>query len=551
MRITMPKFCPECGTPLQYTNAKFCPECGTELTQETSSQIVPTKTQSDPPSDDDWSDPIDWSDEDYTEESGPSSANVYELGTKLEEMVDSIYQAEGYKTERRVRMPGQGGYTNEIDVVAKRGKKQIAIECKNFKDAVGIKEVRDFSKRLDDLGGGWRGVFVAFNDFTIDAQNFAESKNIEIVGHEEIKEKWLAVSVGRTSWKGEKLNLKFALPIESDYLAVTTLPLQNKDLVEVSDARLTFHPYIKIPYSFKAQVYDPTKELHKFSDDGIVVIDLLDGRVLNRQAEKGSSFFNSLSASKQSTSNTRTLQTFNEVLNYSPSPEYSITIGSDYQITELKPEITKRTVQRVAIEYITAKNTSDITYTPSKGDTILDSKRRKFIPRRGDIKLFNSEMVSVPKWNVHFNALGTIYTKEVFAHSGTVLENTIRYCPQHFKLGAINIKKETVAVCEVCGKACCSEHISQCPVCGKWVCEEHALTCSSCGKTFCKEHASTICSVCNMPICSDCEVECPICHRTYGSDHTQICDKCGTAACSQCIATSGLFRKTRICKNCQ
>ncbi|NMA89186.1 MAG: zinc-ribbon domain-containing protein, partial [Methanoculleus bourgensis] len=31
----MPKFCPECGTPLQHINAKFCPECGTGLTQGT------------------------------------------------------------------------------------------------------------------------------------------------------------------------------------------------------------------------------------------------------------------------------------------------------------------------------------------------------------------------------------------------------------------------------------------------------------------------------------------------------------------------------------
>jgi uncharacterized Zn finger protein (UPF0148 family) len=546
----MPKFCPECGTPLTNTNAKFCPECGTRLTQEASAPTT-AKTQTLPHSDDDWSDPIDWSEEEYTEEDRSPSANVYELGTKLEEIVDSIYQAEGYKTERRVRMPGQGGYTNEIDVIARRGKKQVAIECKNFTSAVGIKEVRDFSKKLDDLGEGWQGVFVAFNDLTIDAQNFAESRNIEIFSHEDIKEKWFAVSAGRVSRRGEKLNLKFALSIISDYLTVTTLPLKNNNLIEVSDATLTFHPYIKIPYSFKAQVYDPTKKLHKFSDDGIVVIDLLDGKVLNRQAEKGGSIFNSLSTSKQSTDNAQTLQTFNEVLNNSPSPEYSITIGSDYQITELKPEITKRTVERAAIEYITAKNTSDITYTPSKGDTILDSKRRKFIPRRGDVKLFKSEMVSVPKWAVHFNAFGTIYTKEVFAHSGTVLENTIRYCPQHFKFGVINIKKEAVAVCEVCGKACCSEHITQCPVCGKWVCNEHASTCSSCGKTFCKEHASTICSVCNMPLCSDCEVECPICNRTYGSDHTQICDRCGTAACSQCITTSGLFRKTRVCKNCQ
>lgn len=548
----MPKFCPECGTPLQQTNAKFCPECGAGLIQETSTQKNPAKTQTVLPDDEDWSKPIDWSEEEDTgEEDAQPLANAYELGKKLEEIVNSIYRAEGYKTEQRVRMPGHGGYTNEIDIIARKGKELIAIECKNFTAAVGIKEIRDFSQKLDDLGRGWRGVFAAFNDFTLDAQNFAESRNIEILDHEELKERFFAVSAGRVSRKGDRLTVTSALPIKFDYLTVTTLPLQNKHLVAVSTAGLTFHPYVKVPYSFKARVYDPTKKLHRFSDDGTVVIDLLDGKVLNGQAWKGGSLLNSLSSLKQSNDNTRTLKIFNEVMNHSPSPEYSITIGSDYQITELKPEITKRAVERGAIEYITAKNTKDMAYTPAKGDSILDIKHRKFIPRRGNIKLFKSEMVLVPKWSVHFNAFGTVYTKEVFAHSGTVLENTIQYCPKHFKLGAINVKKETAAVCEVCGKAYCSEHIAQCPVCGKWVCSDHASICSSCGKTFCEEHADKVCSVCGKPLCANCEVECPICNRTYGSDHTQICDKCGTAACPQCITTSGLLRKTRICKNCQ
>ncbi|WP_048115228.1 restriction endonuclease, partial [Methanoculleus sp. MH98A] len=252
----MPKFCPECGTPLQQTNAKFCPECGTGLIQETSAQKTPAKAKTVLPEDEDWSKPIDWSEEEVTGEGDAQpSANAYELGKKLEEIVESIFQGEGYKTEQRVRMPGQGGYTNEIDVIARKGKEQIAIECKNFTSAVGIKEIRDFAQKLDDLGRGWRGVFTAFNDFTLEAQNFAESRNIEILDHEDIMEKWFAVSAGRVSRKGDRLTLKSALPVKSDYLAVTTLPLQNKHLVEVSIARLTFHPYVKVPYSFKARVY--------------------------------------------------------------------------------------------------------------------------------------------------------------------------------------------------------------------------------------------------------------------------------------------------------
>lgn len=69
------------------------------------------------------------------EQSDPKLAkSVHELGLKLEEVVEKIYRAEGYKTERRIKIPGKGNYTNEIDILARKENENVAIECKTYYD---------------------------------------------------------------------------------------------------------------------------------------------------------------------------------------------------------------------------------------------------------------------------------------------------------------------------------------------------------------------------------------------------------------------------------
>ncbi|MDN7023827.1 hypothetical protein FGU65_02770 [Methanoculleus sp. FWC-SCC1] len=443
-------------------------------------------------------------------------------------VVGAIYRAEGYATE----IPGRDDPAAGFTLVARRGAEQVAVACMYPPSAVGIAEVRDLAAKIDDLGPGWRGVFVAAGGVAPDARNFAESRNIEVLGHDDIVERQRIASAPPC----DRLTLSSTLPVRVDYPAVTALPLQNGHLVTVSTARLIFHPYARVPYRFRARKDGPAWRPPWFSDDGTVVVDLLDGTVLTGEG-----------ASEPGGDRARSPGLLTEVLNASPVPEYAATGDATYQIVELKPGISLQAAEEAAVAYITAKNTRDLGYTP----VMDDPQSRMYVPKRSDIELSASDVVSIPRWTVRFEARGTVYTKEVFAHSGTVLKNTLQYCPQHFKLGFVNVRKETVAVCEVCGRAYCGEHIGRCPVCGKWVCTDHAAICCSCGKTFCREHAGRTCPVCSLPLCSDCEVECPICSRIYGSDHTLVCDACGTAACPACVTTSGLLRKTTICSNCR
>lgn len=160
------KFCPECGENLG-GSTKFCPECGFNITSLTGQQI---------------------------EKKIPAESNIHEesvfdgdilqeplvektaraLGTSLEDMVEKILQDRGFSTETRVKTRGTSGQLNEIDIMATRNKIVIGVECKNYAESnkVGIKEIRDFSAKLDDLDIK-RGLFVTSSDFSRDSIGWA------------------------------------------------------------------------------------------------------------------------------------------------------------------------------------------------------------------------------------------------------------------------------------------------------------------------------------------------------------------------------------------
>jgi hypothetical protein len=258
------KFCPSCGAKLKFEDAKFCSECGKSLSESVETKGISQK--------------------EYDEEN--LKASIFELGTKLEEVVEKIYRAKGYTTERRQRLMGESGTLSEIDVVAKKGSRTIAIECKNYSYPVGIDKLRDFNQKLQDLS--FQGVFISLNGLTEGAAQFAQSQHIETMDSSELMEKWWRIYVGRgENVRGQSITLESALPLNISYLQATRIDLLNREKIKVSDAELIFHPYFSIEYLFKAQVKDPTRRLHKFEDTDTLFVDALDGRVLNASPEKG------------------------------------------------------------------------------------------------------------------------------------------------------------------------------------------------------------------------------------------------------------------------
>jgi hypothetical protein len=527
--------CPKCGVVLQSENAKFCSECGSPISFNPKKGTKKTPVEED------------------------IKTSIFELGQKLEEVVEKIYRAKGYSTERRQRLQGESGTRNEIDIIARRGSRTIAIECKNHSYPVGIDEVRDFNQKLQDLG--LQGVFVAYRGLTTGAAQFAESQNIDILDNGELMEKWWALSVGREKGEIQEVfssRIEYALPLNVDFNRATKVNLSNSGKVKVSSVELIFHPYHAISYKFKAQKRDPTKKIHKFEDSDTLFVDALDGSILNPLPQKslGGSLIKAIKSISSATAhaeNDRAIKLLRELGNIELSQEYTVESKGNYEINKLNALVSPHQAIDFCYEFIIEKNTQKIAYYPkSQRDSIFsESNTITFIPKKSEIRIIKKDMVLIPRWSVEFEAIDKIYQREVLAYSGITLEDTMVFCPNHFKVGAITIApKSTVAVCENCGQSLCEKHVKPCHTCGKWLCEEHGVDCQICQNRFCNSHQLITCPICHEPICPSCTVTCPICGKKYGKDHTMLCQSCGSTVCPDCMITSGFLRKTRTCKKC-
>lgn len=530
----MPKYCPNCGAELEFQDASFCSDCGYALKKEVSQRV----------------------EQENTAKEARSKINITELGNKLEEVVEKIFQTEGFRTERRKKLEGKSGTLSEIDIIANKTGRTIAIECKNYAEPIGIEKVRDFSQKLQDLGYGWRGIFVSYSGFTEGAAQLAQYQNIETWDHDEISEKWLAISIGRgASHRGQSLTLEYALALKVGFVQATALQHLNKDKIRVANAELIYHPYFAVGYRFKAQVRDPTKESHKLEDQDTLFIDAIDNHVLNPMPEKGLGILKkalkSVISKKARAENDRSKKLIHELRQGKPLREYSLNIEDEYTVTKLEPITTPREAIKSCINFVVEKNTTEIEYFPKTKDDTSYSKTIVYVPRGKDISITHKDIVVVPRWSIDFDSFGMNYKREILAWSGTPLEDTLTYCPEHLRIGALTLlPKKAIAVCEVCGKSLCDDHVKQCPICNKWLCHEHGADCEACRNRFCNKHLTLICPICGGSVCEACATSCPICGKRYGNNHTVRCDRCGTLVCPTCITTTGVIRKNRICKRC-
>ena len=518
----MPKFCPECGYRLLNENAKFCSECGYSF-RELSVEKPEVKSES----------------EKY-------SPNIYQLGEKLEEVVEKIFQAQGFETERRRRLKGKSGTINEIDILAKKGRRVIAVECKNLSTPVGISQVRDFTTKLEELKIS-KGYFASNTEFSSGAKQFAEHRNITLWTKDNLMEKFWSISIGRSVTQ-QKISIKNALPVNISFDEVIELHLKNKEKVELVESDLFFHPYFAVEYSFKADYKDPTKKIHKFREEGIVFIDALDGNILNQRGIKDKilkKFFSKEDGKIEP-------ELLKELNYYANNTSYEITVTS-YHVKLMKPQIQDRFAKKLATDFIINNNVKRISYRPKSTDSILDTKFVKFVPKKKNVLLKRTNFFYLPKWSISFLSGNVDYTREVFAFSGNKIEDTITYCSKHFGrelLSYIIQSKKSIAVCEICGQAFCEEHVKPCPSCGKWLCFEDGVLCASCGTLYCTEHVNQTCSICGKMICDACSSVCPICGNMYGKQHQITCDNCGAVICSECSSSKGLIRKKYYCVRC-
>jgi len=96
---------------------------------------------------------------------------------EFEKYIADLYYRLGYKTEA-VGRSHDGG----IDVIAEKGGVTNYIQCKKFiTSKVPVGAVRDFYGALVDHLANGQGYFITTNTFTLEAQQFAKDKPIELV----------------------------------------------------------------------------------------------------------------------------------------------------------------------------------------------------------------------------------------------------------------------------------------------------------------------------------------------------------------------------------
>lgn len=91
------------------------------------------------------------------------------------------FVAEAYRFEGGVVLEQQGtGKDGGIDLILKKKKKKVLVQCKHWKSKVGVKTVREmYGVMAHEKATGVK--IVSIDGFTIDAQTFAEGKPIELI----------------------------------------------------------------------------------------------------------------------------------------------------------------------------------------------------------------------------------------------------------------------------------------------------------------------------------------------------------------------------------
>lgn len=432
------KFCPECGEDTK-GSSKFCPECDMDLKKFVSEMDAqPEISQIDEPT-----------------QSIPESSR--EMGNKLEDAVAKIFQSKGYEIVLRKKISGKSGEYNEIDVVATRGQATIAIECKNYSEGkkIGAMTVRDFIAKLDDLDIH-QGLLVTNTEFSSDALGWAKNgttKPIETWNGTTLQEKLMEVTIGRT--KSRTITVENSLPLQGSYEDYTILALQNSDKVHVKLANLVFHPFYIISFNLHDRVKTPDRHIRTVSNSGKYYVDGLSGKILASHDERGSSSHSDTNEQKE------VVQKLMDI----DSTLIEIAESPDHTITKHTASVLKKEAEFNAQNNIVEDNKADLSYEIKVSREEYKQMTYHYKPPIKTITT-QSKIVYVPVWNIEFESKEYVYNKIIFPATDITTKNEIAEC-KHFMR-----KKQTFAVCDICGIAKCEGDITS-DGGGNYYCKDH------------------------------------------------------------------------------
>lgn len=501
------KFCPECGTAIPIPNAKFCIECGTSLglTQNTTSSQISSTIPQDSLGSHQSANQYSGKDDEIHIESSDISDNspyVYTLGTKLEDFVEQILLKQGYtSTEKRQKLRGDSQALNEIDVLAKKDGKFIAVECKNYGEArmVGIKEIRDFQSKLQDLPQIDDAIFVTNARFSSEAEVYSKHNRLVLWDGEKLSRIHYLMNIGRFETSNRDIELPAALPIVMSFDEFAKLSLVNPLSLTLIDSKLTFVPFYLVTYAV-------TKSKSRF-------------RLGNqKEIKRLSSELEKLIAGSNISKTANTWKDLTHATNYnghtSYDYEYSLHIVDALSGDILRYSKIDEDKARVLLFLKTNKTRDDILEFKEKNQNIFDlntiqpvvnykmkqtgeyaleikqarvhqSAAERIVmeqvvedtkSKHHDVKINGSLLIFVPIWYTVIQSKNNdnYYMRQALAASKMVMCDEIELCSRDYSSSSLRKSeiRKTFAACEHCGQVLCKKHILT--IDGHYVCNEHA-----------------------------------------------------------------------------
>jgi hypothetical protein len=143
-------------------------------------------------------------------------------------------------------------------------------------------------------------------------------------------------------------------------------------------------------------------------------------------------------------------QIIEDIENMQRTSQYKIENSSKYAINKLEPKMSEDAAERMVLEDVVRKTNAE----------------------EDDVTFKKPLSIYVPKWLINIQSNETQYRREVLPASESVIIDEIRFCPKEFYEKKRPSKKKTYAICEVCGRAYCSRHISL--INKAYYCEKHS-----------------------------------------------------------------------------
>lgn len=373
-------FCGNCGKKAS-DNEKFCIHCGAKLKELT---IEVTKEVGEIIKEELREQTVDPAQKLVEDEVSFIKQTTKDLGNKLEEMVEKIFRDQGYETKTRQKLLGSSGAYNEIDVLATRKSVKIAIECKNYSEErkVGIKEMRDFIAKLDDLDIH-RGIFVTSSYFSNESRSWAENnpseKSIELWDREDLMHQVMTISLGRNSKTNlltKTVKVENSLPIQGSIDDYTILHLKNKDKITIKKREISFRPIYVVSFYLHEEFRAPDKQVYSHHNEGNYYIDGLTGRILFRSDKTGEEEYDISKEEKQMISDLREMEP--QMIEVEEKPQTTIFV--------LKPTVDKKNAEFQVRNQIANDNKSIIEYEVKRGKDEYETLDQKGYGLIGNIQ---------------------------------------------------------------------------------------------------------------------------------------------------------------------